>query len=154
MLARQTETPPVNALTLENIQKQLESATVEPFGYPLQWSSRQNVAQALSETIRQINQTQARLTPEQSQKAAVHLAASIDALKTLESAKPKGMAMPEQQTCFDQAWENLEQARLSLCINAYERLRPSIGIIKDGPPDLSSRPYMIKHGLWPKEEQC
>ena len=145
---------PVNALTLENIQKQLESAAVEPFDCPLQWKPRTEVAQTLAKAIQEVKHAQARLTPEQNQKAAIHLTASINTLKALAAAEPQGTAVPEQQTCFDQAWENLEQARLSLCINAYERLRPSIGIIKNGPPDLSSRPYMMKHGLWPKECKC
>ena len=42
---------PVNALTLENIQKQLESAAVEPFDCPLQWKPRTEVAQTLAKAI-------------------------------------------------------------------------------------------------------
>ena len=154
MVAQDTEIQPVNALTLENIQKQLESATVEPFGYPLQWSSQQSVARTLAETIRQMTDAQAQLAPEQSQAADAHLTASIMALKELKDAEPNGTATPEQKAEFDLAWHHLEKARQSLCINAYERMRPLIGIIKDGPPDLSMRPHMMKHGLWPKESPC
>ena len=153
MLAQQNETQPVNALTLENIQKHLESTTINPFGYPIQWNPQQNPTQALTETIQQMKQSQAQLSPEQSQAAAAHLTASIHALKELKDTEPGGTASPEQKASFDLAWSQLEKARQSLCISLYERMRPLIGII-EVPPDLSSRPYMMKHGLWSKEDQC
>ena len=152
MLAQDTESPPINALTLEDIQKHLESAAVEPFSDPLQWSCQQNAVQTLAETIQQMKQAQARLTPEQSQETAHHLTASIDALRELKAVKLDGPATPEQKASFDLAWLHLEKARVSLCATAYERMRPLIGTIA-GPPDLSSRPYLRKHGLWPKDYQ-
>ena len=154
MPAQDTAAQPVNALTLENIQNQLESATVDRYWRRPQWDHDQDVNATIAETIRQSEQAQAALSMDQRQKADQHLTAGIQALKALGPIEPLCPADPEQQANFELAWESLEHARISLCTTAYERLRPVIGIIEDGPPDLSMRPHMMKHGLWPKECKC
>ena len=153
MPAQDTAAQPVNALTLENIQNQLESATVDRYWRRPQWDHDQDLNQTIAETIRQAEQARANLSPEQGQKADQHMAAGIQALKMLGTIEPHSLALPDQQTSFELAWENLENARIELCETLYERIHPLIGTI-DGPTDLSSRPYMMKHGLWPKECKC
>ena len=153
MVAQDTAAQPVNALTLEGIQKHLESATVDRYWRQPQWDPEQDPNQTIAEAVKQTQQAQAALTPEQRQKAHHHLTAGIQALKTLGQIDPRCPAAPEDQASFELAWKELENARIELCETLYERIHPIIGTI-EGPPDLSSRPYMMKHGLWPKECKC
>lgn len=151
MLAEPTQ---VTALTLEDIQKHLLSATVDRYWREPQWDPKQDVALTIIETVRHVKQARSALRPNQSQEAPEHLEAALQSLKGLQGINAHKTATPEQQAHFEQAWQSLEQARISLCANLYEKMRPGLGSMKDGPPDLSMRPYMMKHGLWPKEDQC
>ena len=52
MPAQYTPDQPVNALTLENIQEHLESATVDRYWHRTQWDHDQDPNQTIAETIR------------------------------------------------------------------------------------------------------
>lgn len=149
MLAEPTQ---VTALTLEDIQKHLVSTTVDRYWREPQWDPEQDVALTIIETVRHIKQARSALRPDQSQEAPEHMEAALQSLKGLQGVTATKPATPEQQTHFEEAWRHLEDARLSLCVTLYDRLHPMIGSMKGGPPDLSQRPHMMKHGLWPKEE--
>lgn len=152
MLIEQTA---INAQTMEDIQNHLESTTIDHYWREPQWDPQQDVALTIAETIQQVKQANSLLRPEQRESAPEHLEAASQALKQLTGVNSRNPATPEQQMAFEQAWRHLEDARLALCVTAYERLRPILGIVKDAPPDLSSHPYMWKHNLISKEdEQC
>lgn len=151
MPTEQMPTANANVLNLESIQKHLESATIERYWREPQWDPDQDVALTIVETIQRVKQTKATLRPDQQAEAPQHLDAALQALKSLTNVNSANPATLEQQTNFEQAWQSLEQARIALCVTMLDRLHPMIGTI-EGPPDLSSRPYMMKHGLWPKED--
>lgn len=151
MVAEKLPTANPDVLNLESIQQHLESATIERYWREPQWNPEQDVALTIVETIQQVEQTKAALRPDQQSEAPQHLEAALQALKPLTVVNPADPATPEQQANFEQAWKSLEQARIALCVTMLDRLHPMIGTI-EGPPDLSSRPYLMKHGLWPKED--
>ena len=131
MLAEPTQ---VTAQTLEDIQKHLVSATVDRYWREPQWDRKQDVALTIIETIRHVKQARSALGPDQSQKVPQHLEAAVQALKGLQRVDTRQPATPEQQAHFEQAWQSLEQARISICTNLYEKMRPGFGSMKDGPP--------------------
>lgn len=144
-----TEPTAVTAQTLEEIQKHLESATANKTTHLKEWNTKQDVALTVAETLRQVQLAQSCLKSnghKGHKDTSHHLKQSVQALKELEDADSHRPATPEQQANYRLAWSHLEDARISLCTTLYEKMRPAIGIIQ-GPPDLSSRPYMTKHGL-------
>ena len=149
MLIEQTE---VTALTLEDIQKQLQSVTIDRYWREPQWGPGHDVDLAMAKTIHQVKVARAALRPDQPQETTESLDAALQSLKRLEAIDAAQPAPPEQQAHFEQAWRHLEDARLSLCVTLYDRLHPMTGSMKGGPLDLSQRPHVMKHGLWPKEE--